>query len=94
MAIPSADGPDPNADPNVRVETSQWPGPLSETNQAAWGSKWIALAVAKPFVRTVSWLQASDSLPHFYPHAGLLRADQTAKPLLPWMQMLRKETLV
>jgi hypothetical protein len=94
MAMPSADGPDPNADPNVRVESAQWPGPVTEASQAAWGSKWIALAVAKPFVRTVSWLQASDSVPHFYPHSGLLRPDQTAKPLVPWLQMLRKETLV
>ncbi len=40
-----------------------------EATQATWASKWIALAVAKPFVRTVSWLQASDALPHLYPHA-------------------------
>ncbi len=25
MAFPSADGPDPNAEPGIRVETSQWP---------------------------------------------------------------------
>jgi hypothetical protein len=93
MAIPSADGPDPVADPNVRVESAQWPMPLDESLQASWGAKWIALAVAKPFVRTVSWLHASDSLPHLYPHGGLLRQDQSPKPLYSWMQMLRKETL-
>jgi hypothetical protein len=94
MALPSADGPDPSADPLVRVESSQWPLPLDETLQATWGAKWIALAVAKPFVRTLSWLQASDAIPHLYPHGGLTRRDQTAKPLFSWLQMLRKETLV
>jgi len=93
MALPSGDGPDPNADPQVRVESSQWPVPIDEKSQAAWGTKWIALAVAKPFVRTISWLQLSDAVPHFYPHGGLLRLDQTAKPLFSWLQTLRKETL-
>ena len=79
MALPSADGPDPNADPNVRIESSQWPATIDESMQATWGAKWLALAVAKPFVRTINWLQASDAAPHLYPHAGLIRPDQTAK---------------
>ncbi len=49
--------------------------------------------MAKPFVRTLSWLAASDALPHLYPHSGLVRPDQTAKPLVGWFRMLRKETL-
>ena len=93
MALPSAAGPDPLAEPSVHVETQQWPASLDENLQAGWAAKWLALAVAKPFVRTVSWLQSSDAIPHLYPHAGLLRSDQTAKPLLSWMRMLRKETL-
>ena len=93
MALPSGTGPDPNAEPLVKVEPLQWPAPLDESLQAAWGAKWIALAVSKPFVRTVSWLQLSDAFPHLYPNSGLLRPDQTAKPLLGWLQMLRKETL-
>jgi hypothetical protein len=93
MVLPSSDRTDPNADPRLRVESSQWPVPLDEKLQATWGSKWVALAVAKPFVRTVSWLHASDALPHLYPNGGLLRPDQTTKPLYSWMQMLRKETL-
>ncbi len=94
MALPSAAGPDPNADPHVRVESSQWPVPLDEALQQSWAARWVALAVAKPFVRTLSWLQLSDALPHLYPHGGLLRPDQTAKPLYSWLQRLRKETLV
>ncbi len=94
MAFPSADGPDPNAEPGIRVETTQWPTTPTESSQAAWGAKWIAMAVAKPFVRTVSWLHASDAMPHIYPHGGLVRPNLTAKPLVSWLQSLRAETLV
>ena len=58
------------------------------------GAKWISMAVAKPFVRTVNWLHASDATPHVFPHGGLARADQTAKPLVAWLQSFRAETLV
>jgi hypothetical protein len=94
MVLPSGDGPDPDAESNVRVESSQWPAALDESVQAAWGARWIALAVAKPFIRTLNWLQASDAHPHLYPHGGLVRPDQTAKPLVSWLQALRAETLV
>jgi hypothetical protein len=93
IVMPSSAGPDPNAEPGIRVEAAQWPAPPDEATQANWGARWIALAIAKPFVRTVSWLQASDALPHVYPHGGLIRVDQTAKPLVSWLQSVRAETL-
>jgi hypothetical protein len=94
MAIPSSLAPDPLADASVRVETSQWAATVDEALQSSYGGRWLAMAVAKPFVRTVSWLQLSDAFPHLYPHGGILRADQTPKPLHGWLKMLRKETLV
>jgi hypothetical protein len=51
------------------------------------------LAVAKPFVRSVTWLQASDATPHFYPHGGLYRPAHTPKPILSWLRQFRRETL-
>src|SRR3954452_22378994 len=93
LAFPSSAQPDPQADPTVRVEAEQWPGPLDEMTQAAWGAKWAALAVAKPFVRSVTWLQPSDATPHLYPHAGLFRPDQTPKPLYSWIRAFRREVL-
>jgi hypothetical protein len=89
MVLPSADGSDSNADPDVRVESSQWPTGMDETVRGAWASRWIALAVAKPFVRAVNWLQSSDAVPHLFPHGGLVRPDETAKPLVSWLQDLR-----
>jgi hypothetical protein len=93
MAIPSAVGVDPAADQQVQLQMAQWAAAPDENLQATWGARWAALAVAKPFVRTLSWLTASDAQPHLYPHAGLVRPDQTAKPLAGWFRMLRKETL-
>lgn len=93
IAMPSGHEPDPHAEPGVRVETAQWPQPPDPSLQANWGARWMALAIAKPFVRTVSWLQAADHVPHLYPHGGLLRPDQTAKPLVQWLQSIRAETL-
>jgi hypothetical protein len=93
MAIPSGVGVDPAADQQIQIQTAQWAAPPNEEVQAAWGARWAALAVAKPFVRTLSWIAASDALPHLYPHAGLVRPDQTAKTLAGWFRMLRKETL-
>ena len=59
MALPSASGADALANPSVKVDTQQWPASLDESLQAAWGAKWLALSVAKPFVRSASWLGAA-----------------------------------
>jgi hypothetical protein len=93
FAFPSSNRPDPQADPTVRVETDQWPAPPDEMTQAAWAAKWIALAVAKPFVRSVTWLQPSDATAHLYPHAGLFRPDGAPKPLFTWLKSFRREIL-
>ena len=94
FAFPSSAEPDPKADPSARVETTQWPSPPDEAMQAHWASRWIALAVAKPYVRSVTWLQASDATPHLYPSGGLFRRDQTAKPIVPWLKQFRRDLLV
>jgi hypothetical protein len=93
IVMPAAAGPDPNAETGVRVEAAQWPSPPDDALQANWGARWMALAIAKPFVRTVTWLQASDATPHTYPHGGLVRPDASARPLVAWMQSVRAETL-
>jgi hypothetical protein len=93
MALPSSTAPDPKADPAVKVEPDQWPAPPDEAVQAAWAAKWIALAVAKPYVRSVTWAQTSDDSPHLYPQAGLFRPDHSPKPLFGWLQEFRRELL-
>ena len=65
-----AQGPTPMPISRSRSRRPQWAVPPDDNLQANWGARWMALAVAKPFVRTLSWLAASDALPHLYPHAG------------------------
>lgn len=93
IVMPGASGPDPNAEPGVRLEAAQWPGPPDEHLQANWGARWMALAIAKPFVRTVTWLQASDAAPHTYPNGGLIAPTGAARPLVRWLRSVRSETL-
>ena len=53
----------------------------------------MALAVAKPFVRSMTWLELGDSLPHVYPHAGLFGPNQEPKPVFSWLQSLRQDVI-
>jgi hypothetical protein len=93
FAFPSSAAPDPQADPAVTVDPAAWPRALDEGFQREWASRWVALAVAKPFVRSVHWKQASDAAPHLYPHAGLLRPDGTPKLLVDWLRRFRADYL-
>lgn len=93
MTFPSSSAPDPLADAAVHVETAQWPAPPDAATQANLAAKWIALAAAKPFVRSVAWTQMTDAAPHLFPHGGLFDAQQEPKPLLPWMRAFRQELL-
>jgi hypothetical protein len=93
MSVPSSASPDPNSDPSVRVELPQWPGMPDESTQAGWSAHWIALAVAKPYVRSVTWSQTRDAVPHLYPNAGLYRPDGMPKPLVSWLKTFRREIL-
>jgi hypothetical protein len=93
LVMPSSKEADPQADPHIHVEADQWPSAPSDSTQAAIASRWIALAVAKPFVRSVAWKQLDDSSPHQYPHGGLIRPNKTTKPLLDWIKGFRTELL-
>jgi hypothetical protein len=93
MTFPSGSGPDPKADPSVKVETGQWPSPPDEDTQASWAARWLSLAAAKPYVRSLTWTQATDAVPHLYPHGGLFRPDLSPKPLFPWLKSFRRELL-
>jgi hypothetical protein len=93
LAIPSSSEPDAMADSSIRVDAGQWPVPPNEISQAEWAAQWIALAVAKPFVRSVTWQQAADSFPHAYPHGGLYKTDRTPKPIVSWLKSFRRDRL-
>ena len=94
LALPSSLADDPKADRSVRPSPGDWPDDLDEAAHARWASGFVALAAAKPFVRSVTWWQPTDGLPHPYPNAGLLRDDHSPKPLADWMKTFRKDLLI
>ena len=93
IVMPSAATEDPEADSHVRVEAEQWPGSPTDAGQSAIAARWIALAVAKPFVRSVAWRQLDDAAPHLYPHGGLIRPNKSPKPLLDWLAKFKADLL-
>jgi hypothetical protein len=94
IAIPSGSEGDPNSESKIQVDPRQWPSPPDEARQLHLASRWISLAVAKPYVRAVIVSHATDAAPHLYPNAGLFRADQSPKPLLSWLREFRETYLV
>ena len=78
---------------NAALLIRAWHMPSDVIGGILLASLWMALAVAKPFVRSVTWLEPTDATPHLYPNAGLFRADHTPKPLLSWMKSFRREIL-
>ena len=93
LAIPASAAPDALAEAGLTVAADQWGGSLDDARQMQVASEWMAMAVAKPFVRSVIWSQVSDARPHRYPHAGLIRPDHTPRPLLATMKLLRSTYL-
>jgi len=82
LAFPTAAGGDSFAHPDVEVGTSSWKAGWSEEGQAEWIRAYLPLLMSKPAVIGVFWAQWSDSVPHRFPHSGLMRVDSTEKPSL------------
>ena len=93
MVLPSAEDHDELAADAAQVEPSGWPRRPDETLQRELASRWVSLAAAKPYVRSVTWLQTTDALPHLYAHGGLFRPDGTPKPVLDWFKTFRARYL-
>ena len=91
FAFPAAAEPDPLASSQVTPHAR--PGTIDPLDQKKWGSRAIALAAAKPFVNSITWLAPSDEQPHLYAHSGLCDADGEFRPLLGWLQQFRREYL-
>ena len=71
----------------------QWPSPPDEALQANWGARWIAMAMAKPFVRS-GLLDADQRLPPPpLPPRRPLPGRPDPKPLYSWFKSFRTELL-
>jgi hypothetical protein len=93
LAIPSNSGSDPQAAPGIVVEAAEWPEPPGEASQLQIASAWISLAVAKPFVRSVTWSTLTDDHAHLYPFSGLHHDSTRPKQLAAWLADFRRRLL-
>jgi hypothetical protein len=93
LGYPSSDGADPDADPELRVGAGRWHAGFNPATQADWAEAFCTLALCKPFVQGVQWVQLSDTGPHPFPHCGLLDASGNPKPATQRLRDLRQKHL-
>lgn len=91
LAFPSASTGDPRLTSDFEVERNSWKLPWSEQAQADWIDLHLPLLLAKPSVVAVFWTHFTDAHAHRFPHAGLLRPDNTRKLALDRIVGLRQE---
>src|SRR5262249_38681815 len=89
LGYPSSTGPDPDADPDYRIDAGSWRRPITPDAQAAWAEAFAALALCKPSVQGIHWTHFSDAEPHQFPHAGLVDSCGRVKPALQRLRSLR-----
>jgi Glycosyl hydrolase family 10 len=93
LAYPSSAAATEDADPDQRVNLGYWRDGYREETQAIWAADFAALALCKPFVRTVQWTHWSDAQPHFFPNCGLVDDQGREKASLHALHKLRSEHL-
>jgi hypothetical protein len=91
VACPSSAEPDPTAVSDLVVNAQHWPGGCTEASQAQWLSRCLPLLLSKPAVAGVFLEHFSDAVPHEYPHAGLLRRDESPKQAVEALVPFRRE---
>ena len=67
----------------------RWHLPWGPQVQADWVDAFYQLALSKPFVETVSWMDLSDGPGHFLAHGGLCSAALEPKPAYEVIRQLR-----
>lgn len=82
LCCPSSGEADPLADQSISIQQGVCRTAWSEEMQNEWMAKTIPLLMSKPAVTGVFMRQFSDSVPHRFPHAGLLDANGRPKKLL------------
>jgi len=67
-----------------------WWEPWNESIQARWVEEFYTIALSKPFVESITWLDLSDRTGQgTLPNGGLLHADMTPKPAYQALKNIR-----
>lgn len=90
LTVPSSSAADPQASSKIGVFNDAQEEVSPET-QRAWIEQYVPLLLAKNTVQIILWNQLSDAEPHYYPHGGLLDAENKPKPALEALRKIRQK---
>jgi Glycosyl hydrolase family 10 len=93
LGYPSSASATEAADPDQRVNLGNWRSGYSDETQADWATCFAALALCKPYVRTVQWSHWSDAQPHAFPNCGIVDETGREKAVLQALAKLRADHL-
>lgn len=94
IQAPSSTAPVRSGDPDVAdaaADGGVWRKPWDEPTQAAWLRAVAEIALSKPFVESVSWMNLVDEPSQVVPHGGLLRPDHAPKAALTELTTIRTQ---
>ncbi len=75
----------------IMLDGGRWHDDWSEKVQADWLKEFLAVALSKPFIESVTWGSFADHPKQLIPHAGLLRADMAPKTAYNAMNKMRSD---
>ena len=85
---------DPSKDgTELTLEGGRWHDEWSEKIQAAWLKQFLAVALSKPFIESVTWGSLADHPDQVIPHAGLLRTDLAPKTAYNTLNKMRSDLM-
>lgn len=93
LAYPASAEEDDRGDAALAVAAGHWRSPITAQTQAEWTAGYAALALCKPYVRSVQWIQYTDAEPHQFPHCGLINAAGVPRPCHNALRSLREQYL-
>jgi len=93
LGYPANNSIDPHGDPDLRVGSGHWRDGFQPHTQADWAREFGRLALCKPYVRGVNWVNWNDNASHQFPHCGLLDDTGNPRPALAELRKLREEHL-
>jgi hypothetical protein len=93
LCVPSGNSVDAQARTRVTPVSYSASGELSGATQRAWAEKFLPVLLSKQPVQGIIWNQLLETQPHEFPHGGLFDEHDRPKPLLEFLQTLRRQHL-
>ncbi len=93
LGYPAETTEDELADQEYNFEAGYWRGGIDPSVQSEWAGEFASLALCKPYVRAVQWVQLSDAQKHQFPNCGLVDKKGKARPAMQKLKRLREKYL-